>query len=838
MPIKTNKKSVFYVLIFLFSCVTYAQIQDENKGKTPILQVFSLLEKQYDVQFNYAQDVISDIKTQKPPSNLSLKAALSFLETQTGLNYILMNKKFILVQAKQSILICGYLKDSNTKEPIENATVQSLDNNVVTDTSGYFKIEVKNQFSRVAIRHLGYGTVIRFVDQFALQECKTVFLNPNLQTLNEVVVSNFLVKGVNKVSDGSFDINFSDFDILPGLVDADVLQSIQAFPGIMSINETVSNINIRGGTNDQNLMLWDGIKMYQSGHFFGLISIYNPQITEQVSLTKNGTHAALTDGVSGTIAMKSNTEINPELKANFGLSLIDANAFGDIPLGKKSSIQVAARKSISDLIKTPTYNEFFDRISQDSEVEESGAISHSNKEFNFHDASLRWLYHLSEKDKLRVNFIYVRNELKFNENAQINNVLQSRESKLTQNSIAGAVNYSRQWSKSFSTNLNIYETDYQLKSTNANIIDSQRYLQKNNVSETSVKLTVNKKLSPKLNLTAGYHYVETEVTNLDDVDTPIYRLLISEVLRTYGGFSQIHYRLNNKTNIQFGLRYDYLEKFEKSIFEPRFNFNHRFLKHFSVQLLGELKHQSMSQVINFQNDFLGVEKRRWQLSNNQDVPVVQSQQVSLGLNYDRKGVLISAEGYYKEVDGITSQSQGFQNQYEFVKSNGHYKVYGVDVLTRKQFNNFNIWLSYSYMDNTYTFPSLEPSDFPSNYNITHATTLGTVYNYKDFSFSAGFNWHSGKPISTPIQNTPQESAVVFGDTNNTSLKDYLRVDVSGVYDFKLHRKARGKVGFSVWNLFNKSNELNRFYRVSNNQVSESTQQSLGITPNIFVRAYF
>ncbi|MBE7326221.1 Plug domain-containing protein, partial [Nocardioides sp. Y6] len=75
-------------------------------------------------------------------------------------------------------------------------------------------------------------------------------------------------------------------------------------------NESIANINVRGGTNDQNLILWDGIKMYHSGHFFGLISAYNPNLTEKVYVTKNGTSSQYSDGVSSTIDMRTKNELN------------------------------------------------------------------------------------------------------------------------------------------------------------------------------------------------------------------------------------------------------------------------------------------------------------------------------------------------------------------------------------------------------------------------------------------------------------------------------------------------------------------------------------------------
>ena len=73
-------------------------------------------------------------------------------------------------------------------------------------------------------------------------------------------------------------------------------------------------------------------------------------------------------------------------------------------------------------------------------------------------------------------------------------------------------------------------------------------------------------------------------------------------------FSQLFYKSkDNNTNLNAGLRYNYIGKFDKHLLEPRLSFSHRFLNNFSFELLGEFKHQNVSQVINFQNDFLGIE---------------------------------------------------------------------------------------------------------------------------------------------------------------------------------------------------------------------------------------
>ncbi|GAA3653942.1 TonB-dependent receptor [Flavivirga jejuensis] len=833
-----KKAAIFFSLLFFITNCIYAQDTGDSRA---LSQIITTLQEAYDIQFNYAEDVINEISLKPPAKKLPLPEVLAYLENHTGLSFALMNDSFILVKPRADIILCGYLKDRDNLRALASATVQTSDRFTTSDENGFFQIKIKNVSQLITIRYLGYGTITRSYDQFKRSGCEDVYLQPDLQLLSQVIISNYITSGINKIDNGSFQIDFSNLKILPGLIDNDVLQSVQAFPGIQSVNETVSNINIRGGTHDQNLMLWDDIKMYQSGHFFGLISMYNPHITQKVSLRKNGSHVSYSDGVSGTIAMQTDHKVNSEFKGVIGVNLIDVNGFADIPINESSSIQVAARKSISDFVETPTYSAFFDRISQNTEVASNVmAITNTNKTFDFYDTSLRWIYNINDKEELRVNFINAHNQLQFNENAIIDETEESRDSRLDQNSIAGALHYKRVWSDTFSTDLEIYETDYKLRAINVNILDSQRFLQENIVSETSTKLKVSYILDTRLQLLNGYHFVETEVTNLDDVDNPLFRSLISEVVRTHSVFSQVDYKtLDNKTNLNIGLRYNYIGKFNKSILEPRLSFNHRFFKHFTLEVLGEFKHQNVSQVINFQNDFLGIEKRRWQLSNNKDIPVITSKQISMGLNYSYDGWLIAVDGFYKIIDGITTQSQGFQNQYEFVKSQGRYDVKGVDVLLRKHIERFNTWLSYSYMNNRYLFKDLETNYFPSNYNISHTATLGMTYALNNLKVSAGFNWHSGKPTTKPVfGNEIINERVNYEATNASTLNDYLRLDVSATYNFKLANKARANLGISVWNILDKENQINNFYRVKDGNITETVQNSLGFTPNAVFRVYF
>ena len=98
------------------------------------------------------------------------------------------------------------------------------------------------------------------------------------------VINNFLTKGIHKNTDGSYALNLNKLELLPGLIEPDVLESIQQFPNIISTDETSSNMNVRGGEFYQNSIIWDDINIYLTGHFFGMISAFNPYVSDKINL--------------------------------------------------------------------------------------------------------------------------------------------------------------------------------------------------------------------------------------------------------------------------------------------------------------------------------------------------------------------------------------------------------------------------------------------------------------------------------------------------------------------------------------------------------------------------
>lgn len=745
---------------------------------------------------------------------------------------------------------------SQTREPIPLVKFLEFFQNLYQITFSYADANIEDKTIIVPKKTISIAELITYIeDETGLTIEKigdTNFAIRNLfqeedkmvEFLDEVMVTNYLTKGISLKNDGAINIKPQNFSILPGLIEPDVLQTIQALPGIQSVDERVSSINVRGGTNDQNLILWDGIKMYQSGHFFGLISAFNPYLTKDVVVSKNGTSAMYGDGVSSIIDMKSSNKISKEISGGAGFNLISADAYTRVPLNEKLEIQLSARRSITDLIITPTYDQYFKRIFQDTDLtsQNNNTVS-SDERFYFYDASLKVLYNITEKDKIRINALNVYNDLSYEEFSTINNINQSLNSELTQSNLALGLEYTREWSKDLRTKAQIYLSNYDLYASNFNVNNGQRLIQENEVVDNGFKFQINYLLEKNLNYNGGYQYTEVGISNLEDVNTPIFRRYIKNVLRTHSLYNEIRFISNSKnTSARIGLRTNYVDNFSEFFMEPRLSFSQKFLEHFRFEILGELKSQTTSQVIDLQNDFLGVEKRRWILSNNDDVPIINSQQASIGVHYNDNQLTVSAEAYVKQIEGITTRSQGFQNQYQFIDAIGNYNTKGVDILINKRFTNFSTWLSYTYSKNNYTFGELNfGQPFPNNVDIRHAFTFAGTYAINNFKIALGLNYRSGKPFTAPYKDIPLSSAnfINYTSPNSSNIDDYIRTDLSATYKFKFTNTSNAIIGFSIWNLLDRTNTINTYYTIDNSEtISRVEHQSLGITPNITFRVKF
>ncbi|MDC7997668.1 TonB-dependent receptor plug domain-containing protein [Gilvibacter sediminis] len=826
------------ILFLLLLTPTFALFGQQAVALT---DYFQQLEAEFNCTFSYEDAALANHRYSTSDLPNDLPTALEALQANTLFDYKLLQDNTVTVAPKSGVgNYCIVVISRETGNPLEGAKVSTPYQQLSTDDRGKVNVSYVDSLLEFEVSYLSYADYRDRIDPNLVSGmCYTVALAQQAESLNPVLLSNFITKGISKKADGAFNVNYDAFDILPGLIESDVLLTLKELPGIQSVNETVSFLNIRGGTNDQNLILWDGIKMYQSGHFFGLISAFNPNLTKEVNVYKSVGNARYGDGVSGIISMEGSEDLIREFKVNTGLNLLSADAMAEIPINDQLSIEVAGRQSLNSLFTTPTYEAYFDKAFQNTELQ-SAAMSNrtSDADFNFFDAHLRLQYEPTVKDKFRLSLLRLGNRLDFLENGMLEGEPQARQSNLTQDNSSAGLYYRRSWNQRVQTSVQWYGSGYELTALNADIENDQRLIQENDLVETGIKVENQWRLNSRLVWQQGYQFNETGITNFENINNPTFERLEKQVLRTHSLYSSLFYETTNgKTRIEAGLRANHINKFNEVLVEPRVRVIQRVGRNLSIELLAALNSQTTSQVIDLQNDFLGIENRRWVLSDPGNIPIIKGRHLGMGFSYQRKGWLFSAEPYWKEIDGITSQSQGFQDQFEDRRTHGTYSVIGLDFLANKQWENTNIWVSYSLAQNDYDFDEFNPSEFRNNLDIRHVLSLGANFNLGRFNLGAGLNWHSGRPF-TPVgdNSIPQVGFVDYLDPNSVSLDDYFRVDASATYTYDLSEKVRLVSGISLWNLLSNDNVVNTFYRINDEQeVQQIDDLALRFTPNATLR---
>tara|TARA_R110002074_G_scaffold281413_3_gene452989 strand:- start:20447 stop:22966 length:2520 start_codon:yes stop_codon:yes gene_type:complete len=837
---KKHLNNLIFLVSLLF-CGLSCLAQKTTDNSILLTDLLVELETKHNVKFSYADKDVYSIRLTKPKYD-ALKPTLEYIRTTTDLTIIKLNDRYYSLTNTTTISICGYVLDNFEENTIPGATVEIFESKLasITNLNGKFNFENIPKNSIVQIKHIAYKPMfIEAKDLANTGDCKKIAMALSYQELDEVVVSQFLTTGLNQLKDASIELNIEKFGILPGVSEPDVLQTVQALPGIKSVDETVSDINVRGGTNDQNLILWDGIKMYQTGHFFGLISAFNPYVTNNVNVIKNGTSAVYGDGLSGTIAMQTSNKIPLNVRGSAGFNLISGDIFGHIPIQENIAIQISARRSYTDFLNTPTYTTFSDKAFQDSEVDQES-------EFYFYDFTAKLIYEINPYHQFQVSMINMSNNLNYLENIEDNSA--PNRSNLNQdNSSIGALLKS-EWTDGFTTNVHLYYTQYSLDAVTITNNESQELNQNNLVKESNFKLITNYKVLENIDWINGYELTETGIENRTNINQPPFASNIKGVIRKHALFSELKYTSENtRFHSMLGGRLNYFENintFKKYVFEPRINLSYELFTNFKTQLLGEFKSQATNQIIDLEQNFLGIEKRRWILSDGDALPITKSKQGSIGFNYDTDTFYLGVEGFYKKVDGINVYTQGFQNQNQFDGEIGSYAVKGLEFLINTKNNDYSAWLSYTYNKNDYTFDALTPASFPNNLDIRHSITLAGNYTIGNLKLGCGLNYKSGKPHTQPNDNDPVNNNVFpneinFESSNSSRLPEYIRADFSAVYTIKFSDKLKGTLGASILNITNRKNTLNTYYRLQDDNSIETVERiSLGLTPNASFRIRF
>ena len=878
-----QKKTWFLLLLFFSVSIGYGQETFEvNYANTPLKSVLSDIEKKTGALFSFSDEIIAGKTIAISAESITLRELLVVMSQSTDLTFERIGTNQIIISAAdKSLSVCGYLFDVITKQPLPFATIiiKGTTKGFTSDENGYFSIENEDISNGVLVQYVGYATELLFARDFETNSCPNFLLNPKAESLQEVIVKSYLLKGIDKNKDGSLALNAVDQGLLPGLVESDIFQSVQWVPGITSINETVSDIQIRGGSADQNLILYDGIKMYNTGHFFGMISIFNPNITTGATIFKGGAGAEYGDRISGVIDIRGETQIPTKTNLGIGINGTQADAFIKARLSESVGLVVSGRRSYADVegLGTPTFDAISEKVFQNTIVvndasgqvieaeEDEEAIVEGEEVFSFYDANVKLIIKPSENDSIYLSGLITNNDLNFR---LLDDENQSQDALITENE-GFSFNWSGvkagRWYHKFSGYYSNYDSRYQNQFFDGLQLEEEN-LRRNSVTDYGVDVNLAYDLSAKSTFKVGYQFSRNEVfyqlfrdelgsediepddddqDGVEPIDEGDFNELSNQQNNSNSIYASYSYALKNRGLIRFGLRASNFSLLDGWYFEPRANIEYPMSKSIRLKLTGEKRFQTLSQLVEFDDTRLRLESGIWTLTDDDEFPLLESNQFSGGILFDFRGWTIDLDGYLKKIDGLTSFTNGFTNASEEY-SQGSSDIFGVDFLVKKQWKNYHIWLGYTYNLVEYEFAELANGKFPGNNDITHNATISNTYETGNWRFSLGWNFRTGAPF-TPVSGFNSVGGdIEFGPINSQRLPDYHRLDASAQFQFRLSSKNQQKstIGISLQNIYARQVPLSIFYRVDENpetglqEIDQLEQLSLGFTPNFLLRFNF
>ncbi len=853
------------ILYFNFYGLQAQSTRNPRDSTVSLKRYLEVSEKILDIKFYYRDEwvdtiLVSPVKPVMRKDQVFQVIRLSGLEpiAYSDWQYILVWKKENPVYDEydaagnfnREILLSGKVTLLNTEEELIGARVQidELDTGTITDQNGAYSFRIP-----VGFYHLRANSVGQQEEIFRVLLTKDTTLHFELAdriiTLNEVVVSDEAIdQNVNDVMTGKTRLDMLTVRGIPAFMgEVDVVRSLLLMPGVSSAGEGATGFNVRGGTVDQNLVLIDHTPIFNSSHLFGLFSVFNQDIIQDVTLYKGGIPARFGGRLSSVLDVRTRENQADKFSGHGGIGLIASRLTLDIPLVKeKMSLSIGGRGSYSDYLL---------KLIPDPDLSNSSAY--------FYDANLKYNFNVNEKNTFRVAYyksfdrfrlpsdtayywgtdnVSVQWNHLFGENLVGNftgaysNFRYGVESK--------ASNMGYQWKAGIEyRNLKadfiwLYPEGHQLgfggsfinyifnsgdlipeKNSSVNPIA----LQNDQSYESALYMEDEWRLSEKLSLMAGlrfsnYQTIGPSTVNIYAEGQPLKSSTLIDV-KTFSGGEVIK---------------------SYSGWEPRLALRIGLPRNSSVKL----SYNRMYQYIHLISNTTAVTPIDIWHPSNLYIRPQYSDQYSLGYfrNFVENTIETSVEVFYKDIFNIVDYKDGAElllnENIEEELLQGRGRAYGLEFLLRKKLGRLTGWVGYTYsrtekkIDGPFEEETINFGEYyPANVDRPHDLSITAFYKFtRRWSMSANFVFMSGRPGTFPESKYIVDRFTVagYGERNQSRIPDYHRLDLSFTLDGNLrkNKKWNGSWTFSVYNVYSRNNAYSVYFKAVNRAVPQAYKLSV------------
>ena len=769
----------------------------------------------------------------------SLELLLSGKQKATSGNKIYAVGKPGTATDGKMVKLTGTITSFKTGEPVTgvNLVVKTPAwSAAVSDGNGHYVLNVPQ--GEVDIEMTGIG-VIDTHRRLMVYGNGTldIELEDKMQTLEEVTVTANKIDNVKDVQMGVQTLIAEDLKTIPtAFGELDVIKVVQALPGVKTMGEASTGLNVRGGATDQNLIQWNEGTIYNPSHLFGFFSAFNGSIVQDMELYKGSIPARYGGRISSVLDIHSRRGNKEKYQGEISLGLLTSSLALEGPIKKgKTSLMLAGRTTYSDWL--------LNLLPEDS--------GYKNGKAGFYDANLLLSHQFNPKNNLYISGYYSHDRFNFLENEKYE--------------YANA-NASLQWAHLFNDNFRMATTvgydhyDYATKNWQN---DYDAYRMGYDINQYYLKMDFNHsqlqehRIDWGLNTTL-YDICPGEVKPHGTQSLYIPKTLEKEKALEAALYLNEEWDITPKLTANIGVRYSLFNTFGKRTFniykegelpttlnitgteskdgslntyhgpEFRLGLRYAFTDDFSVKAGFNTMRQYIHKI---SNTLVMSPTDTWKLSDKFIEPQT-GMQYSLGFYKDlMDGQLeASVEGYYKTMDNYLDYRSGAQllmNEHletEVLPTEG--RAYGVEFMLKKSKGNLNGWIGYTYSrtelrqsDARISLPANKGEWYPAEYDKPHDIKFVGNYQFTQrYSASLNVDYSTGRPQTMPVSqyysNTIGATTYVFSERNGVRIPDYFRMDLS--FNIKpthrLNAKAYTFFTIGVYNLTGRKNVYSIYFK--------------------------
>ena len=714
----------------------------------------------------------------------------------------------LAIPAIAQVQVRGTITDLNGSL-LPSAHVFISPDSIITATSvnGEFSTNVTPGSKSISVTYVGYQEY-RYQLTITGDTTVHVVMTPSVNELKEVVVS-----GQRDYQQEIFESNRTSTHVLtkdningiPVLGgEADVIKTLQLLPGTLRGVEGTSDLFVRGGAADQNLVLLDGAPIYNTAHLFGFLSVFNPSILDHVESINGGFPAQYGGRLSSILDVKSNGSLSRNREVSGDIGLIASRLSVEQPLIKnKASFWIAGRRTYIDQVVKALGEEL---------------------PYYFYDLNGKVIIAPSDKDHIEISYYAGEDIL---------NLFRDRNGDgdgfLTR-FISGNNSQSVQWSrdarKHYSMNASLFRTHYKYDIKNS--FEENQLIAMSDIEDYGASVMIQRdSLWKNGKFTFGgdwtSHTVSPNVVNTEGTVSEWIESSASSG-RTANEFAaHIQYEFNPLPGLQLasGLRISSSVVPNKFYYYPeprvsmRYSLTDKQALKLSYSRMVQYLHRISNSAVSSPTDI-------WYPVTDSIRPQ-SSHQVALAWQrtFPEHQVNLSIEGYYKTMRNLIGYEEGtnlfLNTDFESSLIQGKGKAWGLEFLLRKDNGKLTGWISYTLSWAYRQFDEINQGDwFPSRYDRRHNGAIVTQYALnKRWSVSLVWEYISGSRFTPVIGQyvslAPSLNGLnlipVYSGINQVRLADSHRLDLGVKFRNKPGKKYEWHWFAGVYNAYNRANPV-------------------------------